>query len=133
MLRHFSSQKCRTVHVNTLNAQQVWILKFKAIHKKKFPEECGSMTLDLFSRIQIRNEQVRAGIFKPSMGARNRVIVPARQATYLRLAEFILWNLFLGSINVEKYGLWIRNGAKRQRWYGRPCPWEHTDVREQGK
>ncbi len=92
------------------------------------------MMLDLFPRIQIHNEQVRAGIFQPSMGTRNRVIVPARQATtYRRLAEFFLWNLFLGSINVEKYGLWIQNGAKRQRWYGRPYPWEHTDIREQGK
>jgi hypothetical protein len=37
----------------------------------------------------------------------NRVIVRARQAT--RLAEFIPWNRFLGSINVEKYGLRTRS------------------------
>ncbi len=44
----------------------------------------------------------RAGIFKQSMGARNRVgiglsYLPARLH---RLAEFIHWNRFLGSINV---------------------------------
>jgi hypothetical protein len=44
----------------------------------------------------------RAGILKQSMGARNRVGIglshrPARQH---RLAEFIPWNQFLGSINV---------------------------------
>ncbi len=44
----------------------------------------------------------RAGIFKQSMGARNQVGIellygPARLH---RLAEFIPWNRFLGSINV---------------------------------
>jgi hypothetical protein len=46
--------------------------------------------------------QHRAGIFKQSMGARNRVgrgtsYQPARLR---RLAELIPWNQFLGSINV---------------------------------
>ncbi len=40
-----------------------------------------------------------AGIFKQSMGARNRVIVPAGQATH-RQAKLIPWNRFLGSLNV---------------------------------
>jgi hypothetical protein len=43
-----------------------------------------------------------AGIFKPSMGARNRVGIELsyRPARLHRLAEFIPWNRFLGSINV---------------------------------
>jgi hypothetical protein len=49
----------------------------------------------------------RVKIFKQSMGTRNRVVMrllylPARLH---RLAEFIPWNRFLGSINVYKYGL----------------------------
>jgi hypothetical protein len=44
----------------------------------------------------------RAGIFKQSMGARNRVGIGLsyRPARLHRLAEFIPWNRFLGSINV---------------------------------
>ncbi len=44
----------------------------------------------------------RAGIFKQSMGARNRVGIELsyRPARLHRLAEFIPWNRFLGSINV---------------------------------
>jgi hypothetical protein len=43
-----------------------------------------------------------AGIFKQSMGARNRVGIGLsyRPARLHRLAEFIPWNQFLGSINV---------------------------------
>ncbi len=50
---------------------------------------------------QIHGE-TRAGIFKQSMGARNRVGIglPYRPSTLHRLAEFIPWNRFLGSINV---------------------------------
>ncbi len=49
----------------------------------------------------------RAGIFKKSMGARNRggIGLAYRPARLHRLAEFIPWNRFLGSINVQKYGL----------------------------
>jgi hypothetical protein len=48
-----------------------------------------------------------AGIFKHSMGARNRVGIGLsyRPARLHRLVELILWNRFLGSINVSKYGL----------------------------
>jgi hypothetical protein len=49
----------------------------------------------------------RAGIFKESMGARNRggIGLLYRPARLHRLVEFIPWNRFLGSINVLKYGL----------------------------
>jgi hypothetical protein len=48
-----------------------------------------------------------AGIFKESMEARNRggIGLSYRPARLHRLAEFIPWNRFLGSINVQKYGL----------------------------
>ena len=48
-----------------------------------------------------------AGIFKKSMGARHRVGIGLsyRLARLHRLAEFIPWNRFLGSLNVYKYGL----------------------------
>ncbi len=44
----------------------------------------------------------RAGIFKQSMGARHRVGIGLsyRPAMLHRLAEFIPWDRFLGSINV---------------------------------
>ncbi len=43
-----------------------------------------------------------AGIFKESMGARNRggIGFSYRPARLHRLAEFIPWNRFLGSLNV---------------------------------
>jgi hypothetical protein len=43
-----------------------------------------------------------AGIFKQSMGARNQVGIRLsyRPARLHRLAEFIPWNRFLGSINI---------------------------------
>ncbi len=49
----------------------------------------------------------RAGIFKQSMGARNRVGMGLsyRPARLHRLAESIPRNRFLGSLNVYKYGL----------------------------
>ncbi len=45
---------------------------------------------------------IRAGIFKKSMGARNRAVtgLSYRPARLHRLAEFIPWSQFLGSINV---------------------------------
>jgi hypothetical protein len=48
----------------------------------------------------------RAGIFKQSMGARNRVgtRLSYRPGRLHRLAEFIPWNRFLGSINVKNTG-----------------------------
>ncbi len=51
----------------------------------------------------------RAGIFEQSMGARNRggIRLSYRPARLHRLAEFIPWNRFLGSINVNKFGLWF--------------------------
>ncbi len=44
----------------------------------------------------------RAGIFKKSMGARNRggIGLSYRPARLHRLAEFIPWNQFRGSINI---------------------------------
>jgi hypothetical protein len=49
-----------------------------------------------------------AGIFKQSAGARNRVGIGLlyRPARLDRLAELILWNRFLGSLKVKKFGLW---------------------------
>jgi hypothetical protein len=47
-------------------------------------------------------QKTGAGIFKESMGARNRVGIELsyRPARLHRRAEFIPWNRFLGSINV---------------------------------
>jgi hypothetical protein len=51
--------------------------------------------------------ELRAGIFKQSMGARNRggIGLSYRPPELHRLAEFIPWNRFQDSINVLKYGL----------------------------
>ncbi len=48
-----------------------------------------------------------AGIFKQSMGARNRVVIGLsyRLARQHRLEELIHWNRFLGSLKVSKFGL----------------------------
>jgi hypothetical protein len=64
-------------------------------------------TLPVIHKKKFRPQVLRAGIFKQSMGARNRVEIGLsyRPARLHRLAEFIPWNRFLGSINVEKYGL----------------------------
>ncbi len=50
---------------------------------------------------------IRAGIFKKSMGARNQVGIGLsyRTARPDRLVEFIPWNRFLGSTNVKNTGL----------------------------
>jgi hypothetical protein len=55
------------------------------------------------------NGTTRAGIFKKSMGARNRegIGLSYRPARLHRLAEFIPWNQIRGPINIKKYGLWI--------------------------
>jgi hypothetical protein len=47
-------------------------------------------------------EASRAGIFKKSMGARNRggIGLSYRPARLHRLAEFIPWNQFRGPINI---------------------------------
>ncbi len=59
-----------------------------------------------------------AGIFKQSMKARNQVGIglsygPARLH---RLAEFIPWNRFLGSVNIQKYGLRLSPPPPPNRW-----------------
>jgi hypothetical protein len=61
--------------------------------------------------------ECRAGIFKKSMGARQRVGIGIsyRPARLHRLAELMPWNRFLGSINVLKYGLWVRRRYMGQR------------------
>jgi hypothetical protein len=50
----------------------------------------------------MKGADYRAGIFKQSLGARNRVGIGLlyRPARLHRLAEYIPWNRFLGSINV---------------------------------
>jgi hypothetical protein len=50
---------------------------------------------------------IRAGIFKQSMGARNRVGIGLsyRPARLHVLAELVLWNRFLGSLKVQKFEL----------------------------
>jgi hypothetical protein len=47
-------------------------------------------------------EEARAGIFKKSMGARNRggIGLSYRPVGLLRLREFIPWNQFRGPINI---------------------------------
>ncbi len=50
-----------------------------------------------------------AGIFKQSMGARNRVVIGMsyRTARLHSLAELVPWNRFLDSLKVSKFGLCI--------------------------
>jgi hypothetical protein len=52
-----------------------------------------------------------AGIFKQSMGARNRVgiVLSYRPARLHRLAELIPWNRFLGSLTVKNWGSALKN------------------------
>ncbi len=64
-------------------------------------------------------------VYEGQEPSRNRVLVPARQATY-RLAESIPWNRFLGFIEVSKYRLWIGiNGRNIPR---RVDSWEETCI-----
>ncbi len=59
--------------------------------------------------IELKSTEINtAGIFKQSMGARNRVGIgllyrPARLHT--ELAELVLWNRILGFLKVLKFGL----------------------------
>ncbi len=58
--------------------------------------------IEFFKGTYYLDQTLRAGIFKQSMGARDRVGIGLsyRPARLHRLAEFIPWNRFLGSINV---------------------------------
>ncbi len=58
--------------------------------------------LDLNNWFAVFYEDIWAGIFKESMGARDRggIELSYRPARLHRLPEFIPWNRFLGSINV---------------------------------
>jgi hypothetical protein len=67
-----------------------------------------------------------AGIFKQSMGARNRVgIGLSHWPTRLHgLAELIPWNRFLGSLKVKKFGLssfpfncWVTTSTLASSWF----------------
>jgi hypothetical protein len=50
-----------------------------------------------------------AGIFKRSMGARNRLGIGLsyQHARLHSLAELVHWNRLLGSFKVKKFGLWL--------------------------
>jgi hypothetical protein len=63
-------------------------------------------------------EKAWDGIFEQSMGARNQVGIGLsyRPARLHRLAEFIPWNRFLGSIQVLKYRLWLVNIFLIRSW-----------------
>ncbi len=65
-------------------------------HGQNHPEKPA---IDGWPLLKLRQ---RAGIFKQSMGARNRVGIEIsyRPTRLHRLAEFIPWHRFLGSINV---------------------------------
>jgi hypothetical protein len=62
----------------------------------------NTMSIQASGMGTIHVNNIRAGIFKQSMGARNRegMGLLYRPAWLHRLAEFIPWNRFLGSINV---------------------------------
>jgi hypothetical protein len=86
----------RTWHVNG-NYKQVLleIISFTKSSKNR-------MQIRLKNDIFVFISFSRAGIFKKSMGARHRegIGLSYRPARLHRLAEFIPWNRFLGSINV---------------------------------
>jgi hypothetical protein len=75
-------------------------------------DDCRDGIFNLLSRLGIDSKESNppayvalragAGIFKQSMGARHRVEIGLsyRPARLHRLAEFIPWNRFLGSVNV---------------------------------
>jgi hypothetical protein len=73
-------------------------------HQRHRRQICHRCTRPLVMLILVANKvnKIRAGIFKHSMGARNRggIGLSYRPAKLHRLAEFIPWNRFLGSINV---------------------------------
>ncbi len=64
-----------------------------------------------WTNLQTKLHILRAGTFKESMGARHwgGIGFSYQPARLHRLTEFIPWNRFLGSINVQKYGLRTRN------------------------
>ncbi len=69
-----------------------------------------------------------AGLFKQSMGARNRIGIGLsyRPARLYAVAELIPWNRFLGSLKVKKFGL--RDGSKG----GSGSRWARETIREEG-
>jgi hypothetical protein len=71
-----------------------------------------------------------AGILKQSMGTRNLVGIGLsyRPARLHRLAEFIPWNRFLGSINIFKYGLWWQSYHGTKPWLDEVCPFPSTET-----
>ncbi len=92
-----------------------WLLSHQSHAVKRYPlyHSLGLSILFVtggdFAKITLQKAEgsmVRAlssaGIFKQSMGARNRVGygLSYRPARLHRLAEFIAWNRFLGFINV---------------------------------
>ena len=58
---------------------------------------------------------ISAGIFKQSMGARNRVGIGLsyRPAKLHSLAELVPWNRFLGFLKVLKFGFWWAGTSNR--------------------
>ncbi len=73
-----------------------------------------------------RRNTNRAGFFLKSMGARKRagIGLSYRPTRLHRLAEFIPWSQFLGSINVYKYGLRITGSLGLELvWREKPEVW----------
>jgi hypothetical protein len=78
----------------------VWLNLFLGIQKWKIVSSaCREEERDI---LKSQYFLYRAGIFKQSMGARNRVgiVLSYRPARLHRLAELIPWNRLLGSISV---------------------------------
>jgi hypothetical protein len=86
---------------------------------KRFRLHLSPFVNSLFSLVRSTNNPITfsywsvfknsVGIFKQSMGTRNRegIGLSYRPARLLRLAESIPWNRFLGSLKVKKFGLRI--------------------------
>jgi hypothetical protein len=70
-------------------------------HLKWLKQTTGGIKRAFLSSLYFWSLKCRAGIFKNSIGARNRagIGLSYRPARLLRLAEFIPWSQFLGSIN----------------------------------
>jgi hypothetical protein len=66
-----------------------------------------------------KDKELSAGIFKQSMGARNRggIGLSYRPARLHSLAELVPWNRFLGSLKVKKFGLWKQINVKDKSWF----------------
>jgi hypothetical protein len=76
-------------------------------NQKIMPFQESAVYLHNYWYINGRDPVASAGIFKQSMGARNRVGIglsyqPARLHS---VAELVSWNRFLSSLKVEKFGL----------------------------